>query len=103
LDKSQLTRDFSEIFGATAEAVDDNLGGPGAVLSFLVGLVKANLDEVARQIIGMVRRVAGMRIEIDVNGVKVLVDGAASPEQIVPLLQMALAGRAASTAAPQPG
>ena len=44
-----------------------------------MSLVKVNVDEVARQVIGLVRRFAGMRIEIDVNGTKLLVDGATSP------------------------
>jgi hypothetical protein len=103
LDKERLTRELSDIFGATAEPTDDNLGAIDGVLSFIVDLAKTNLDEVARQIVGTVRRFVGMRIEIDVNGVKLMVDGAASPDQIMPLLQMALAGSRLPPAAPAPG
>ena len=59
LDKERLTRDLSDTFGAPAEPTDDSLGPVDGVLSFIVDLAKTNLGEVARQIVGTVRRFVG--------------------------------------------
>jgi hypothetical protein len=91
-DRAGLEREVSEIFGSPAEA-DVTLSSLGAAISLIVELAKTNLTQVAEQLIGLVRRTVGMKIELDVNGVKLMVDGAKSPEQLIPLLQLALSSK----------
>jgi hypothetical protein len=85
-DAPALERELSEIFGAPAES-DMTLSGLPTAAAFLVTLAKTNLQEIAKQLVALVRRAVGMRIELDVSGIKLMVDGLTSPEQIVPLLQ----------------
>ena len=91
-DRPTLSRELSDIFGAPADA-DATLSGFGEAVGFVVKLAKTNVAEVAKQIVAMVRNAVGMRIELDVNGVKLMVDGATSIEQLMPLLQLALSQR----------
>jgi hypothetical protein len=88
-EQDRLERELSGIFGAPAET-EATLGGVGDAVSFIVELASTNLKEAAQQLVALVRRSVGMRIEISVKGVSITVDGATSPEQVMPLLQLAL-------------
>ena len=82
-DESDLERELSDIFGAPAETDATEV------------VTKVVLAEVAKRLVALVCRPERkpIRIEIDVKGVKLMVDGATSPEQVIPLLQLALSQR----------